>query len=193
MKILMVALLMMASMMGKDMAIEDLKEDFYKAVSIAGDEDLAGDVLEKLQKMVDDEYTATRASYLGSVTAKMADYSFFPWSKLSYADDGSILLNKAIKEEPNNVHIRLNRLNSFINFPDMLKKGHYTQQDARWLIANMGKEYIPKSAYEDVNKALAQFFLKEKDETRYNKYHSALTNQKFIEDVANFKKKLEND
>ena len=193
MKILMVALLMMASMMGKDMAIEDLKEDFYKAVSIAGDEDLAGDVLEKLQKMVDDGYTATRASYLGSVTAKMADYSFFPWSKLSYADDGSILLNKAIKEEPNNVHIRLNRLNSFINFPDMLKKGHYTQQDARWLIANMGKEYIPKSAYEDVNKALAQFFLKEKDETRYNKYHSALTNQKFIEDVANFKKKLEND
>ena len=193
MKILMVALLMMASMMGKDMAIEDLKEDFYKAVSIAGDEDLAGDVLEKLQKMVDDGYTATRASYLGSVTAKMADYSFFPWSKLSYADDGSILLNKAIKEEPNNVHIRLNRLNSFINFPDMLKKGHYTQQDARWLIANMGKDYIPQRAYEDVNKALAQFFLKEKDETRYNKYHSALTNQKFIEDVANFKKKLEND
>lgn len=193
MKVLMIMLLIITNMIGKDMAIEEIREDFYKAVSVEGNEDLANEVLEKLQKLVDEKYTATRGSYLGSITSKMSDYSFFPWSKLGYAEDGSKLLNQAIKEEPNNVHIRLNRLNSFINFPDFLKKAHYTQQDARWLISNLGKDNIPKIANEDVYKALAQFFIKEKDEAKYNKYSSKLTNQKFILDVENFKTRLEND
>ena len=180
-------------MIGKDMAIEDLREDFYKAVSIQGNEDLAKEVLKKLQSLVDKKYTAVRASYLGSITSKMADYSFFPWSQLSYADDGSKLLNKAIKQQPNNIDIRLNRLNSFISFPDFLKKAHYTQQDARWLISNMGSKHIPKNSYEDVNKALAQFFIKEKDEAKYNTYKAKIKNKKFIEDIENFKNKLEND
>lgn len=196
MKILIIMLLILTSIIAetKDMAIEDLREDFYKATSIKGNEDLAEEVLEKLQKIVDEKYTSVRASYLGSITAKMAVYSFFPWSKMSYSEDGSKLLNQAIKEEPESIDVRLNRMNTFINFPDFLKKSHFVQQDARWMIANIKNGNVDKldnDGKQSVYKILAMFFTKQKDDNRYNKYHSQLTNTKFIEDVKNFKMSLE--
>lgn len=192
-KSMMMISLMMVAIMGqyeKDSAIEDVREDFYKATSMTGNEEIAEKVLETLQKIVEEKYTATRASYLGSITSKMADYSFFPWTKMSYAEDGSKMLNQSIKEEPNNVDIRLNRINSYLHFPDFLKKGHYVQQDARWLIKNIGSKHIYNDATQSVYDALAKFFAKEKDEKRYNKYFSKLTNQDFIKQVQDFKKSL---
>jgi hypothetical protein len=195
MKVLMIMLLVLTNIIAevKDIAIENLMDDFYKATSSKDNEDLAQEVLDKLQKIVNEKYTSTRASYLGSITAKMAVYSFLPWSKMSYSEDGSKLLNRAIKEEPNNIHIRLNRMNAFINFPDFLKKEHFVQQDARWFIGYIKNKNINElndDKKENIYKVLAMFFAKEKDENRYNKYFSQLTNDNFIKDVQDFKNNL---
>ena len=195
MKILMIMLLILTNIIAykKDMAIENLREDFYKATSSTKNEDLAEEVLKKLQKIVNKKYTPTRASYLGSITAKMAIYSFFPWTKISYSKDGSKLLNQAIKEEPENIDVRLNRINTFINFPDFLKKNHFVQQDARWLIKNLKNNIanITDDGKQNSYKILAMFFAKQKDDSRYKKYNSKLTNAKFIKDVKSFKISLE--
>ena len=196
MKVLMIILLLLTHIIAekKDIVIEELREEFYVATSYKGNEDLAKVVLEKLQNIVNTKYTPLRASYLGSITAKMAVYSFFPWSKISYADDGSKMLNQAIKEEPENIHIRLNRMNTFLNFPNFLKKSHFIQQDARWFISHIKTSKFSKLNYDgkqNIYKVLAMFFAKEKDNDRYYEYYLKLKNSNFIEDVNQFQEQLE--
>jgi len=142
-----------------------------------------------MQELIDKKYTPQRASYLGALTAKMATFSFFPWSKISYADDGSELLDKAIKKAPNDVEVRLNRASTYVNFPAMLKKDVILQNDIRWILQALKNKKIKQSAKDSTYKVLAMFFAKLQDNEKYNKYLNKIKNKKYKEAVLKFAKK----
>ena len=176
----------------KDVELEKVKTQIIKALN-SKNEDMVEDSIDIMEELVEKKYTPQRASFLGSLPAKMATFSTFPWSKIGYANDGSELLDKAILNAPNNLQTRINRLSTYINFPAMLKKAHLVQIDARWILKELKTNNIPKSSLDNIYKALAMFFAKQKDEKRYQQYFKELKNEKYKNDVLEFVKNINKD
>ncbi len=172
----------------QDSKLLQVREQVVNALQNEDEEEIKQSI-KIMQDLVDKKYTPQRASYLGALTAKMATFSFFPWSKISYADDGSELLDKAIKKAPNDVEVRLNRASTYVNFPAMLKKDVILQNDIRWILKTLKENKIPKSAKDSTYKVLAMFFAKIKDNAKYNKYLNKIKNNKYKEAVLKFAKK----
>ena len=180
---------MLVNISAKDIEMSKIREEVLIALNSDNEPKLIK-VKKTLEKMVKNKYSSVRASYLGSVTAKMARYSFFPWSKISYAKAGSKLLDKAVKEDENNPTIRLNRFSSYIRYPDSLKKRHYVQRDARWFLKNLQEKTLKKIFIQYSYQVLSMFFLKQEDNKRYIKYFSKLKDKNMIEIVKKFELSL---
>lgn len=171
----------------KDTQLDNVRDEIVDSLQ-HDDEDKVEHSLKIMQELVNAKYTPQRASYLGALVAKMATFSFFPWSKISYADDGSELLDKAIKKAPNDVEVRINRASTYVNFPAMLKKDIILQNDIRWIIKALKENKIPKGAKDSAYKVLSMFFAKNKDEKRYKKYLNKIQNDKYKKAVVKFAK-----
>ena len=186
MKNLIILILIFTHIFAEDIELNNIKEEVLKAL-FTDNKDLLKTVKVKLEKIVKKKYTPVRGSYLGSVTAKTAIYSFFPWTKMSYAKSGSRMLDKAIKEKPNNLTIRLNRTFAYLRFPKLLKKSTYLNKDARWFVKGLKEGKIKNKNFEVVYKALSMFFIKRGDDKRYMKFFLKLKNKENIQQVKNFK------
>jgi len=175
--------------LSSDDKVDNIIIDFHQAIQ-NDDEDLSESVKERLEVLIKkDGYSIEISSYLGSITAKMATYTMFPWSKLSYSEDGSRMLDKAIKINPNNLVVRLNRIFTYMNFPDFLKKSHFIIKDARFLV-NLLNQQPNHKAKNTIAEALSKFFIKEKNGIKFNKYYSMITDKKIKNKVDKFKGKL---
>jgi len=172
----------------KDIQLLNIKNKIINSLD-SDDENQVKKSIQIMEKLIDKKSTPQRESYLGALKAKMATFSFFPWSKISYANKGSKLLDKAVKRDPNNIDIRLMRIFTYVNFPSILKKDIILQNDIRWLLKTLKRKKVPKSAKDSTYKALAMFFARQKDNVRYKKYFMKIKNKKNIQDVIKYKNK----
>lgn len=69
------------------------------------------------------------AAYKGLCEAMMAEYSFFPNSKLSHFNKGKSGIEIALIEEPNNAELRYIRLLLQLNVPSFLGYGDNIEDD----------------------------------------------------------------
>ena len=70
-------------------------------------------------------------AYKGLCEAKMAEYSFFPNSKLSHFNKGKSGIEIAVSENPNNAELRYIRLLLQLNVPSFLGYGDNIEDDFR--------------------------------------------------------------
>lgn len=190
MKTLIILILIFINISAEDREMNKIRNEVLTALNNNNENQLI-EAKRKLEDLVEKKYTSVRASYLGSATSKMAQYSFFPWTKISYTKSGSKLLNKAIKEKPENIAIRFNRFFTYINFPDFLKKNHLLQQDARWFLKNLKNKNIKHESYEMVYQVLSMFFIKRGDKKRYIKYLEGIKDERIRAKVKKFKLEIE--
>lgn len=55
--------------------------------------------------------------YLGSATTMMAKTTWNPMDKMRYVNDGTALMDKAVRKDPNNISVRMTRANNSKAFP----------------------------------------------------------------------------
>ena len=161
-----------------------LPEDptFSKALgdfeAVLEDEDLLETNLEKIQALYEQKKTPKRRAYLGAMIAKQAVYSIFPWSKLSYANNGSKMLDKAVQKVPKEMTVRLVRLRTYINFPEFLGKKALVIQDYK-LLSNYHKKGTFRNGIEKESllSALAKFHIRYGDEGKVEGFYAPLSDE----------------
>ncbi|VAY88503.1 hypothetical protein MNB_ARC-1_807 [hydrothermal vent metagenome] len=158
-------------------------------ILLKNDESAILDMIEELEELEkNDGYNPQTASYIGSLTSRLATFTWMPWSKLSYADKGSRIMNKAVKKSPNDIVVRFNRFFAYIYFPSGLKKESFIQQDVRFFLKAF-KTTTNDKVVQNMATALSMFFLKQKDDTRYKKYYSMIKDDALKQRVILFKGK----
>lgn len=100
-------------------------EEFH-AVSSKNEE------LSFIKKYENDQNNDVKA-YVVSLKMKQAKYTFFPWSKLSVFNREKKTLNKLIKTNPNNVHLRYVRLVIQEKAPKILGYNKHVKEDKLFL------------------------------------------------------------
>lgn len=71
--------------------------------------------------------------YLGSATSLMAKTTFNPMKKMSYANKGIALMDKAARKSPENVNVRLTRGFNSLSLPDFFNRGDIAVKDFNFL------------------------------------------------------------
>ena len=72
-------------------------------------------------------------AYVVSLKMKQAKYKIFPWQKLSIFNTERKKLNKLIKMNPKNIHLRYIRLLSQENTPKFLGYNNFIKEDKEFL------------------------------------------------------------
>jgi len=78
----------------------------------------------------DDEALA----YLGSAITIFGRDSSTPVNKVRYVLEGTKIIDKAVKDSPNNIVIRLVRINNTLALPNFFKREHLAEKDVDFLI-----------------------------------------------------------
>ena len=117
------------------------------------------DMLSRAYKMNKKDYVVL--CYLGNSTTMMANTTWNPMKKMSYANKGIALMDKAIRKDPDNVTVRLTRANNSKSLPDFLKRGDVAIEDYEYLAEMIKKDpktlgYLKK----DVNMNLSKLYEK---------------------------------
>ena len=83
--------------------------------------------LKKLDSLIINDFSDTLSqyppiilAYYGGVEALKAKHAFWPFNKLSYFNSSMDILEKAVKEEPDNLEIRFIRFSILDNVPGIL-------------------------------------------------------------------------
>lgn len=124
-------------LIGLNLFATNMREDFHKGM-------FSEDELNKIAKS--DEYSNSIVNivYKGVCYTMLADYQFFPTSKLSYFNDGKALIEAAIKKSPNNVELRYLRLLVQLNCPGFLGYNDNINEDLNYFNANIGSYKLEK-------------------------------------------------
>lgn len=159
----------------------------------AKDEDILDDTVSKIQKLYDEEKTLHRQAYLGSLISRKATFTIFPWSKLGYAKEGSKMLDKAIKKNNDDLDLRIVRMNTYINFPDLLNKELLVLQDYKIVFAKFNEKNENDSFSSTFEKntllsLIARYHARYGDKSIINKYFDEISSQDRKEEVEEFKK-----
>jgi len=73
-------------------------------------------------------------AYLGSAITIFGRDSFTPVNKVRYVLEGTKIIDKAVKNSPNNIVIRLVRINNTLALPNFFKRGHFAEKDVDFLL-----------------------------------------------------------
>lgn len=115
---------------GLNLFAADMREDFHKGM-------FSEDELNKIVSSKEYSNSILNIVYKGVCYTMLADYQFFPTSKLSYFNDGKALIEAAIKKEANNVELRYLRLLVQLNCPGFLGYGDDIEADLNYFNTNL--------------------------------------------------------
>lgn len=110
--------------------LPQLRKNYTKVVS---DKNLCDRLIQTLEKQ---NYSATQVAYLGALQTIWAKHTPNPVSKLSTFRRGKNNLEKAIKNEPNNIEIRFLRHSVQKNIPKFLGYSEHLEEDRLFLQKN---------------------------------------------------------
>jgi hypothetical protein len=99
---------------------------------------LAVEALTRAWEMGPKDYEAL--CYLGSATTMMAQTTLNPVKKMSYANKGIALMDKAVRKAPDNVSVRLTRAYNSISLPSFLEREDIAVEDFEHLAAMIKRD-----------------------------------------------------
>lgn len=112
-------------------------EAYYRK-GIAGNEEAVGKAVERLEAALKLEPGHSLAMvFLGSAYTLVARDKKNPWVKLSWAKRGLDLIDRAVKQSPSDVRVRLERFMNNLNLPAVLKRDKFIRSDLEFLIPRM--------------------------------------------------------
>lgn len=91
----------------------------------------------KLMTSIGTSNHTTLLAYKACATMIMAKYSFSPFSKLSYFNEGKVLLEKSIGQEPTNIEARFLRFTVQTSSPGFLGYNKLIQVDKAFLMKSI--------------------------------------------------------
>ena len=102
--------------------------------------------------------------YLGSANTLMANTTWNPMRKLSYANRGIALMDKAVRRDPDNVSVRMTRAINSRRLPSFLRRGNVALEDFEYLAGLIAKNPdFPRSIKKTIYTHLAELYSKAKD------------------------------
>lgn len=109
--------------------------------------------------------------YLGSATTMMATTTWNPMKKMSYANKGIALMDKAVRKDPDNISVRMTRAFNSKNLPSFLNRGKYALEDFEYL-ANLIEQNpeFPTSLKKKVSENLVELYGKSGDQVSKEKF-----------------------
>ncbi|MGA7719712.1 MAG: hypothetical protein WCA84_00915 [Ignavibacteriaceae bacterium] len=93
---------------------------FYQSTKNEDSLDTLFTFLSVLSKKNDIKNNPLLIAYSGVGKALLARYTFFPWDKLRYVNDGFRLMDEAVELDDNNLEIRFLRFSVLTNIPPIL-------------------------------------------------------------------------
>lgn len=116
--------------------------------------------------------------YLGSATTMMAKTTWNPMDKMRYVNDGTALMDKAVRKDPNNISVRMTRANNSKSLPSYLNRGNVAVEDFEYLAGLIEKDpkrlaNIRKEVYSNLSELYQKNGNREKAE-RYKKMAEAI-------------------
>jgi len=109
--------------------------------------------------------------YLGSATTMMAKTTWNPIKKMSYANKGIALMDKAVKRDPENITVRMTRGYNSMGLPGFLKRGGIAVEDFEHLAEMIEKDPVSFSSIKkEVYSTLAELYRKNGEEDKAEKY-----------------------
>jgi len=109
--------------------------------------------------------------YLGSATTMMAKTTSNPIKKMSNANKGIALMDKAVKRDPENITVRMTRGYNSMGLPGFLKRGGIAVEDFEHLAEMIEKDPVSFSSIKkEVYSTLAELYTKNGEEDKAEKY-----------------------
>lgn len=110
--------------------------DFVRANynKFAFDKDLCKKMISDLLKLKNN--SATHLAYLGALKAIWANHVFNPIGKLNTFKEGKEYIERAIRQQPNNVELRFIRLSVQKNAPSFLGYSSNVEEDTEFINKN---------------------------------------------------------
>ena len=133
---------------------------YLKKAKDTKDENSANKAFKSLQALVKEKKTPLRTIWLGSSVCILAKYSFLPWKKLNYIEKCSKIMDNVVKKYPNNLKLRLVRINTYISLPSSLGKGALINKDMRFLLKNKNRK-LNQKLKDKLFLVFIRFYLKE--------------------------------
>lgn len=115
--------------------------------------------------------------YLGSATTMLAQTTWNPIKKMSYANKGIALMDKAVRRNPNNISVRMTRGRNSMNLPDFLKRVDTGIEDFEHLASLIEAQPNDlKPIAKDVYTNLSSLYERRKEEAKAKKYAAMAQN-----------------
>lgn len=128
--IFLTVILFSLSVSGQKLSEKRLQELYYHAVE---NED-STELLYKETASISNSASGIYLGYKAMANMLMAQYAWFPTSKLEYFNTGKQLLNEAIKNDPKNIELRFFRYSSQKEAPSFLSYNKNLQEDKLYII-----------------------------------------------------------
>ena len=151
-------LLFCISFICKSQSLIQLREQFYRA-SINSE---SADSFYAKMETVTANSSAVLLGYKGMASFMLCNYSYNPYSKLKYFNEGKSLLDKAIVRSPENVELRFLRYSVQKNVPSFLGYSSNISDDKKLIEKNISSPEF-KTFDKDLCNRIVNFLILEND------------------------------
>ncbi len=134
-------LLFCVSLSCKSQSLIELREQFYRA-SINGE---SADSFYSKMETVTANSSALMLGYKGMAAFTLCNYSYNPYSKLKYFNEGKNFLDNAIAASPDNVELRFLRYSVQKNVPSFLGYSSNIGEDKKIISENISSTELRKT------------------------------------------------
>ncbi|MFN6945447.1 MAG: hypothetical protein ACK4ND_10905 [Cytophagaceae bacterium] len=134
---LLLSILLLTNIVGKDLSLQQVRETFAKAVE---------DVSENKKLLTSLEHVNVSQpvllAYKGAAVALMAKHSYNPYAKLSFLSKSQKILEEAVTASPKDIEIRFLRFSIEHYVPSFLGYSKHLEEDRLAIVENINQYYF---------------------------------------------------
>ncbi len=134
----------------------------------SGAAEKAFNILKPLRKELPKDYEVL--AYLGSSQTMIARDSWNPVTKISYANKGITLLDKAVSKDKDNVVIRVIRMNNSLALPGFLGRSEKVKPDLEYSLKLFNTTEVPAETSSEVYLKMGQLLLEQGEKEQAQAY-----------------------
>lgn len=152
-------------------SLEKARNLYYDSVENEESIDKAIDIFREVADKSPD-HKGLSETYIGSLTALKAKYTFWPHNKLDYANEGIALMEKGIKKCPENIEALFIQGSTLHYLPFFFRKGDEAESNFRKIISLVNEGSVDKYGNKLIENALKfiiqNYELDDKEKSRLN-------------------------
>ncbi len=155
--------------------LEDAIADFPAARD--GSEKATKRTVGRLKTLIGNGESDSRAlAFLGCSTAMLSRHTLLIWKKLSFAKDGSRMMDRAAELSPDDPIVRLIRAATYLSYPARLGKEPALHEDIRFLRNALDNDAVPAGQLQETYRVFVRYYNKYKDPEACDRYLALIQN-----------------